>query len=224
MQIACGGKHPLQQITGLDLWLDANAITGLSNGDNITAWPDMSLAGNSPTINVAPNWYTNVINGYPVVRFASGDYLTTALSADGAEQTMFVVCKISSAAITNPIFNSSGSDGLQFFILSGGKPTVAKRGAAVLYEYTSAMDTTSFHYVHGAYTDSGNLAVAGFDGTVGNAATALSLSGGNTFVLGSNSGVEWFVGDIAEMIHYSAYLGASDIATVENYLKTKYGL
>ena len=210
-------------VAGLDLWLDASYIGGLNNGDNITAWPDRSSAGNNPTVNVAPNYYTNVINGLPAVRFTSGDYLTTSLSADGAEQTMFVVCKISSAAVTNPIFNSSGSNGLQLYIASG-KPTVAKRGAAELYQYGTAMNTTTFHYVRGAYTDSGNLAVAGFDGTVGNAATALSLTGGNTYVIGNNGGVHYFVGDICELIHFSAYLSAANITIVENYLKGKYAL
>jgi len=54
------------------LWLDANQITGLADGADITTWSDVSGNGNDvsqPTASFKPIYKTSIINGYPVVRF-----------------------------------------------------------------------------------------------------------------------------------------------------------
>ena len=53
------------------VWLDANEITGLSNGADLTSWSDVS--GNSNTFSqsatFSPVYQTNIVNGHPVARF-----------------------------------------------------------------------------------------------------------------------------------------------------------
>ena len=60
------------EITGLALWLKADAITGLNNGDPVGTWPDSSGLGNDFSQSTAANksiYLTNIQNGLPVVNF-----------------------------------------------------------------------------------------------------------------------------------------------------------
>ena len=70
--------------SGLTLWLKADAITGLNNGDKVASWPDSSGSGypaaNSTVAN-QPTYLTSGLNGLPVVHFndaANGAAGTTA--------------------------------------------------------------------------------------------------------------------------------------------------
>ena len=54
--------------SGLVLHLDADAITGLSDGDTVSTWTDISGSGNSGSAIGAPSYHTGVVNGKPVVR------------------------------------------------------------------------------------------------------------------------------------------------------------
>jgi hypothetical protein len=64
-------------LDGLVLWLDADAIAGLSDGDTVVTWADQSGEGNDMT-NVGPNaaitYETNVLNGLPVVKMEVGGF------------------------------------------------------------------------------------------------------------------------------------------------------
>ena len=53
------------------LWLKADAITGLSDGDTLTSWPDSSTGYNNDgsTILGTPTWEDGELNTKPVVRF-----------------------------------------------------------------------------------------------------------------------------------------------------------
>lgn len=58
--------------SGLVLWLKADSITGLSNGNPVTAWNDSSGSGNNAAQSDAshqPTYRSSVLNGQPVVRF-----------------------------------------------------------------------------------------------------------------------------------------------------------
>ena len=59
---------------GVVLRLDASAITGLNNGDSVTAWADTSGTGNDATGLVGGNgtgltYVTGALNGLAAVRF-----------------------------------------------------------------------------------------------------------------------------------------------------------
>jgi hypothetical protein len=71
-------------ITDLEMWLDADAITGLVNNDPVATWADQSGNANDATQATAgarPVYKTNIVNGLPVVRFdATDDGMTTPLT------------------------------------------------------------------------------------------------------------------------------------------------
>ena len=54
------------------VWLKADELTGLTNGDDILTWSDASGNSNTftaPSSTFSPVYQTGVINGLPVVRF-----------------------------------------------------------------------------------------------------------------------------------------------------------
>jgi autotransporter-associated beta strand protein len=59
-------------ISGLQLWLKADAITGLADGATVNTWPDSSGNNRNATRIVGtPVFKTNTVNGKPVVRFTT---------------------------------------------------------------------------------------------------------------------------------------------------------
>ncbi len=83
----------------LDLWLNANAISGLSNGSSVSTWNDASTAGNNLTQSATerPTWQRDVLNGNASVRFDGfNDSLISANATLNQSHTIFYVANISS--------------------------------------------------------------------------------------------------------------------------------
>ena len=67
---------------GLNVWLKADAIAGLTNGDFVSSWDDSSGNGNHATNSTAikqPTYRTNVVNDLPAVRFNESSAMTNWL-------------------------------------------------------------------------------------------------------------------------------------------------
>ena len=63
-------------IDGCTLWLKADQITGLDDGDSVGTWKDQSGEGNDVsqgTANKKPTYKVDILNGKPVVRFDGTD-------------------------------------------------------------------------------------------------------------------------------------------------------
>jgi len=90
-------------VANLGLWLKADAITSLVNGDPVTTWDDQTT-NNLDAVGAGatrPTYQTNVINGLPVVRFQVDDILTTAadnFGATGAITVFLVASNIATGA------------------------------------------------------------------------------------------------------------------------------
>jgi len=59
----------------LVLWLRADSIRGLSDGDKVTTWSDESGNNNDATASgdFRPDYKINILNGLPILRFYDGD-------------------------------------------------------------------------------------------------------------------------------------------------------
>lgn len=121
-QIVTGGGFTPTQLPNLTMWLKADAITGLSDGEAVTTWPDSGSLGNGATQATADNqpvYKANIINGKPVIRFdGTNDYLVTASFLGTGYNTAFTCYAIapSSAANSQRIFISNQ---LAKFFISG---------------------------------------------------------------------------------------------------------
>lgn len=214
----------------LEAWYKADAITGLTDGDLLTAWPDSSGNGydtNQPFSTHAPAYKTGIANGKPVVRFSSarGDGVRSSAPTSAADQTLFAVVRPTGTSGT-PVIRNPDVAALQLR-LSSGKADLVRSGVAIIGTGATTLSTSNFTIICAAYSSATSWAIY-LNGTAdGSGSTAVTLtSGGVTNGVGSEGifGGNPFDGDIAELITYSTVLGSTDRGTVTSYLQTKYAI
>jgi len=99
----------LPNVPGLILWLKADAITGLTDGQTATSWADSSGNGNNYAGSAnKPVYKTNRLNGYPSVFFtaASQQRLTRNPINTGNAFSWFLVFKFTATNVYSPIYSS----------------------------------------------------------------------------------------------------------------------
>lgn len=215
-------------ISGLALWADADAITGLSNADPVTTWEDQSGNGNDlaqSTSAAKPTYRTNVVNGKPVVRFdGTDDTMVTAAFASELAQpnTIIAVALFATTATTNRMICDGLAAGkrhaMYSHLNSGGKWTFY---AGTTEVNGSVIATGAFHVVSAIYNGASSvLYLNGAQDATGNTGSN-PLSG---LRLGSFAGAAFLNGDIAEILVYDSALSTADRESVEEYLMEKYAL
>lgn len=227
------------RVSGLLLWLVADRIMGLVDGDPVSTWADASGQGNNATQSTTaakPLWKVNIAGGRPVVRFDGvDDYLTVANAAnfDLATPTIFVVGVASAGTGT---FTGK-------LTFAGGVGDANRRKLDV-----RRASSTTFSFQSGAdsmFKASGTLSWSGFNvmsivargatdytlavnGTAADATTpTIDLTTYNTSALiigAGTSGAEFLTGDIAEVVIYNRALSAAERKQVERYLGARYGV
>src|SRR5262247_3533304 len=91
-----GGRASGIPTSGLEMWLKADAITGLVDNDPISTWADSSVNGRNATQSgtARPTYKVNIINGLPVARFDGADDFFTLpnfLTAFSAGEIFLVI-------------------------------------------------------------------------------------------------------------------------------------
>ena len=236
------------QIAGLQLWYDASAATSANfspvptNGDLVQAWVDKLGNGrdaNQSNSNKKPTWVSGQQNNNGAILFDGvNDTLTLnpiswSLSQPGV--TMFLVAKASTLSGT-PNITATNTNGYRFFWDSNWSIELGGGRA----QSTIAGDTSNYH-----------LFTAVFDGTQTDAditvqnnkrlkfrydkvqrgltfstnANTTTSSSANTVNIGSDSnGTNYYNGYLGEMVIYTQTLNLAQIAAVENFLSTKWGI
>lgn len=234
---AASGVAPIQPdaIAGLQLWLKADAITGLINADPVTTWLDSSSAANDVTQATAakkPTYRTSVINGLPIVRFDGVDDVLGRLSAviTGAEWSYFTVTQSTTMATTafkvgdNAVDDLGSNNGFRY------SPDGTNRIAFMegIGGSSDGATTTNWEIISVTRTATGPLLemwVNGGSVTLSNSAPGYVLATTRTLVGGQTTlpSQPW-IGDIAEIIIYDSRLSAGNRDGVEVYLGNKYGI
>jgi hypothetical protein len=219
--------------TNLVLWLKADAITSLSDGDPVETWPDSSgLSHNAGQGNSSqrPLYKTGILNGNPTVRF------------DGTDDEMIVGSDIISSS--NPrvilvVFNHDSSvSGFSHFLCGRGEGYGDNLAWFALW-CTNGSDpgicVWSDDLVGPANSSDFRTAMAKYDGTdttlevngsvIATKTQSLSTGYGWNHQFRIGAGPSWtnsyLKGDIAEIIVYDA-VDEDDIADVYTYLNAKY--
>ena len=208
------------QISGLQLWYAANAITGKVDGDTLTTWTDAgSQLKDLTEATNPPSYRTNVINSLPVVRFdGTNDTLKTSTITSIAQPlTVFMVVKSNNLSkdrywdtrITGRTLFGNDSSGYELYA-----------GSSLL---TGGTRDTSWHIFTVIYN--GASSVARRDGTSiisGNPGTGAMTP---EFVVGSDGlGADFLSGDVAECGVYNVALSTANHNALGQGLATKYGL
>lgn len=244
-----GGAPPFapSDVANLKLWLEPgieqytdSTLTTLAttNGANVGGWKDQGGSGNhltQPSAAKLQTLNTNLVNGYPGVKFDGVDdcLFTTAasgLAAASTQFTVFVVLK--TGALGTQAFLQAGANGGtngKVFRLkdSGGqleflKANTASLGASsgVLAANTAYVVAFDYNSPNGTYYINGVAA-----GSVSSAQVFAGAPVTGVYVgAQDNAGVTPFPGQVLEVVYYDTQISTGDLASVHSYLGAKYGL
>lgn len=218
---------PPLTISGLVAWFAADRIVGLSDGAAVSTWSDISGFGHDlaqATGSQQPLYKTSILNGHPVVRFDSTDYMKTATFTLAQPYTVFIVCCPSDVTTAGNHILADGNSidtGMMFF-------NVAAPGSAALDLYAGGtvvsgqMATVGEYLVFEAiFNGASSIANKNGTGTTGDAGTA--TPSGLTLCARAD-GFTPLTGDVAEVLIYNSGLSSGNRSTLRSYLGSKYGI
>lgn len=213
-----GGGPPL---TGLALWLKADA-EAYADGAAVTTWHDQSGNGNDGTVAAGfePVFKTGIVNGLPIVRFATTDTRTMTLPnfmSGFSAGSVFMMLKNAASAATSMTHWGTNGDG-DFYPFGDGNLYLGDGSTARKSCGAPVATLTNFHLLE-------ILSASGSWACYLNQLSQFS-TGSNTvgFTAAPEFGRNIWGGDIAEVLVYSSALGSTDRAAVETYLDAKYAL
>lgn len=225
------------QLSSLEAWYKADAITGLSDGDPVSSWLDVTSNNHdlSATSTNEPVYKTAILNGLPVVEF-DGTETDLGVSSTGvinsaADAWVYVVHTVDNAA-SNPFVlyistTSNSTARLAIQPRSTGSVWFRVQGSAI--GDTSAGATTSATwFITGMRTDGATLH-AYQDGTELSLTNSTITSGfpaetAAVMRLGNDNSGSNLDGYIAEVVIGNEALSDSEREKVEGYLAHKWGL
>lgn len=240
-----GSDSGPELITGLQLWLNANALA-LSDGAQVTTWADTSGNGRDAT-GVLGNTHkplyraTGGPNSKPAVQmvedvsdqggwFTLPDFLTALAATSGHA---FSVVKIdhdppgSTLAYAAPPLGDWGTTNDEYYTFDNDGVIYDSWGANA--RKTTSNPTTSLTTWHvyeqrtasGAWSRRINAATSGND-FFSTASNTVAWSTAPKIARSTTNG-KFMHGLIAEVIFYNSILGSTDYASIKTYLNTKYG-
>ncbi len=203
------GTSP-SSISGLSLWLKADSIVGLNDGDAVGSWTDQSSYVNSAiqlTANLKPLYKTNILNGKPVVRF------------DGINDEMTISQGITHG--TTFIVGKRSSTGSPFAEIGGGSVGNRRGFIGAAYPAYASYDE---YYVNGTSVPNGGSGALNTQ-LIFTGRSPTTPINSTTFRLGYGSpSYSYLNGDIAEMIIFDTSLSLTNRQLIESYLQNKYGI
>ncbi|MBU1719582.1 MAG: hypothetical protein KKA07_10980, partial [Bacteroidetes bacterium] len=222
------------------LWLKADYITGLSNGDQVATWADASGNGNDLTQSTAglrPLYYTNQANGFPAIYFTdnAGNYLirNPFASFPSTTLTAVIVYKTNVAGNDAKISYASTASDNDFLLFNSSSESVYVRNVSSatgevfnnnqyhveLVTWQSSGGNTKF-FKDGDNTDNPNISSGQSITNNG----ALVLGQEQDAVGGGFDNAQDFPGYMTEVIIFNSVLNSAQCNILNNYLAAKYGV
>lgn len=218
-------------MSGAVLWYNAHA-ENYNNNDAVGTLTDQSGNSNNATQSSAGLkgiFITNAINGLPAYSFDGTDdrYTMASAIADG-DWTVYIVLKPAGSTFRTVFGNSGSTHATQLRLDTTHKWQFVDSGTAGISSSNTALSTSAFSYVTMTRSASlnGKFRLNGVDD--GDTGTHANLSSGMNLIGACFVGVpgisEFFNGLIAEFVRFNSKHDATDIASMESYFTTKYGL
>jgi uncharacterized repeat protein (TIGR01451 family) len=218
-------------IAGLSLWLDAYRIGGVTPGQAVTRWDDLSVNESHATNGAAagPVYEDNVVNSLPVASFTGSNSLFSAITAwPSTASSIFVVSKADNTSQVSRVLQAypdNAFNRLGCRLPNSGSLVFDFGDSTGAGGLTVAFDGGTGFNIHLLRTEAGVGQSAGRNGMpVGSDLSAGAYAGtGKSLEIGGG-GTEFFRGDIAEIIVYDRVLTGAETLRVGYYLEQKYGL
>ncbi len=238
LTLAGGAEFSPDDIEGLLLWLDADAITGLNHLDPVVTWEDQSGNGNDATQALAvrqPQYQTNVVNGLPAVWFNGGDFMAGNVGALNAPFTIVAVGYWSHVNQPSGDYdwwiNIGDLTADNNVSISRHKANGANADKYTTYAatyYTGPVLTGQTWMIlaatHKTSAPRHNLHWDGTAQVVNDYPNSLILDGVYDIGTWRNRNTHWLLGYLAEVLVYNSALSDAQRGNVESYLGTKYGI
>ncbi len=247
IDVAPNDGGTIASISGLVLWL--NAGVGVTTNNNaITSWSDQSSQGNDAKAgSPAPTLVSSSINSLPAAHFVgtSKQYLSiadaTSLQFGTGDYYIAVVAKFDNDPSTQDPTVSFGAfytklgqnDGLLFFgndydfsktSFAAGVCNLENPTTEVQYAATYNDGTARLYALQRA-SGTETLRVNGTQVASGSSSVDVSESGVEVDIgFMASASAAALDGDIAEVLAVKGTLSSSDLANIESYLASKYGL
>lgn len=213
-------------IAGCQYWFDANngpLTSGGStpiNGESIATWTDKSGNNRNATTGSAPTYITNVLNGKPVIRFSSSQYLTHNGYSPGNVAMTYIL-------VERNLTGSQGAAPISWGATSARSSGIILQNNSGMQPFSNAQlftNTTGRCWIYRQ-----NNIGSGDDGVVnGTSLTPIDNPTGNIngpFDIGRrNVSAIYCAGDIAEIIVYNRAITNVELTALVGYLFQKYGL
>ena len=236
-------QEPPETVEGLMLWIEADAIGGVDDGDPVGTWVDKSGNGRHATQSASvtrPTFRAGVANGMPGVEFDGIDaFMSVASLPIPSDTTIFVVA-------TNTEQNSGGSVFRPILAASNDPFSPTGNGYGLGYRrsgasgFTAAIgdgtSQTNLNHLNAStglaelhtFTKSGTSGTMYLNGSEVASTVFNRTSGFHTgsYNLGRdiNNTSRTYKGTILEIIVYNQTLTTAERTTIEAYLGIKYGL
>lgn len=242
--VATSGGFDPSQLSGLQLWLKADAGVTLDGSGKVQTWADQSGNGRDAAqanSAVRPSYTAGGINGKSSLVFSGTETITGTGSLMTGGVTVFVVAKYNSATGRQALFNlgnTGGSNYDQYFAIEQNTyGTIGDRLG--LYSCNNAIDSS------GPSRTSPVLVTACSDLIAGESVTGTTLyrmnggdlglnvrAGSNLYTSAIRTGSSWilggfepsggFAGQFSELVVFDRKLSLAEIKQVEGYLSAKY--
>ncbi|MBI2664287.1 hypothetical protein HYX10_03000 [Candidatus Woesearchaeota archaeon] len=237
--VAIGGPilEP-DDVSGLQLWLRADAGITKTGVNRVTLWEDQTTAGTydvaPPNVGAEPLWVDNYVNGKPAIYFDGNDHLWSSVNFPAGDKTIIVVAK-SASGPDRAMLSTDPDDPIDGWALyrwnNGNKWAVRAYGVGGDAFAPDNSVNTNWHIFTGKVDD---YVSAGDDGEIRLYVDAVSVATDaalteptkpNTLYVGSRDDWSHFwTGHIAEIAIYNKLLSDSERRAVESYVGAKYAI
>ncbi|WP_028978943.1 hypothetical protein [Sporocytophaga myxococcoides] len=232
------------QYEGLSLWLSADKLEGLEDGDPVAEWQDRSLNRNhavevDPLNN--PVYREDAGSGYPAVEFAGSQYLVSSDSIDitgSKASTIFFVAEASAAGDRTVLYigDAAGTNAkTRIYAANDSLKVSFNNGYRTFSNGLTALDefnAVSFRNAQGANYGQYQAFLNNTSLTENSvsADTTVPNTSGDLFYIGASRSAGVFTsgafmkGSIAEIIVYNRALNDHEVEDIFNYINNKYNL
>src|SRR6478736_1989782 len=215
-------------ISGLLLWLKADQITGLANGDPVATWVNQSGSASNATSpgGSQPIYTTNVQNGLPGVHFdGTSQLISGTVTISGTTCSVFVVATLESGSNSYGRILSIGTNGTNDYDNTASAEALSRDGTnqgLSSYRASAPKSVKSISAYSTAFTAAsifnGTNNIVTVDGTAGTTVSTTGSFSVSKYTLGNVVGgtASRYKGYIFEICVYSTALNSTDLANLKS--------